>query len=171
MSRHGGRVGRIIGDGIGRVKEAATGKARGLTPPRSGNDNPRVPLYEYECEKCGHRFEKIQKLSDPDPKRCPECRGKLRKLPSAPAIRFKGSGWYITDYGRKDSYSEDKEKGEKGDPGDKGGKTDKAEKAETAGKEEKGAKASEEKGKKPAAPKKDATGAGSGSSRKKSSDD
>jgi putative FmdB family regulatory protein len=62
-----------------------------------------VPLYEYECEKCGHRFERIQKVSDPPPKSCPKCKGKVRKLISAPAIRFKGSGWYITDYAKKSS--------------------------------------------------------------------
>jgi len=60
-----------------------------------------VPLYEYECRSCGHRFEKIQKFSDPPPKTCPKCRGRVRKLLSAPAIQFKGSGWYVTDYARK----------------------------------------------------------------------
>jgi putative FmdB family regulatory protein len=72
-----------------------------------------LPLYEYECEKCGHRFEKIQKFSDPPPKACPRCKGRVKKLPSAPAIQFKGSGWYITDYGRKGSSGGD-EKGGKG---------------------------------------------------------
>lgn len=62
-----------------------------------------MPLYEYECGSCGHRFEKIRKFSDPPLKVCPKCRGKVRKLPSAPAIQFKGSGWYITDYARKSS--------------------------------------------------------------------
>jgi len=60
-----------------------------------------VPLYEYQCSKCGHRFERIQKFSDPDPKKCPECGGKLKRLLHAPAVRFKGTGWYVTDYGRK----------------------------------------------------------------------
>ena len=60
-----------------------------------------MPIFEYECTKCGHRFEKIQKFSDRTVKKCPECKGKVRRLPSAPAIQFKGSGWYITDYARK----------------------------------------------------------------------
>lgn len=59
-----------------------------------------MPLYEYECTQCGRRREVIQKFSDPPPKRCEACKGKLKKLPSAPAIQFKGSGWYVTDYGR-----------------------------------------------------------------------
>ena len=64
-----------------------------------------MPLYEYECDACGHRFEVIQKFSDPPLERCPKCGGAVHKLQSAPAIQFKGSGWYITDYGRKDSGS------------------------------------------------------------------
>ncbi len=63
-----------------------------------------MPLYEYECDACGHRFERIQKFSDPLADTCPSCgRGPVRKLLSSPAIQFKGSGWYITDYARKDS--------------------------------------------------------------------
>jgi putative FmdB family regulatory protein len=62
-----------------------------------------MPLYEYECEACGHRFETIQKFSDPPLERCPKCGGVVRKLQSAPAFHLKGSGWYITDYARKDS--------------------------------------------------------------------
>jgi len=62
-----------------------------------------VPLYEYQCRKCGHRFEKIQKFSDPEIKKCPECGGKTERLLSAPAVQFKGSGWYVTDYARKSS--------------------------------------------------------------------
>ncbi len=61
-----------------------------------------VPLYEFQCPKCGHRFERIQKFSDPDPKKCPECgAGKLERLLHAPAVQFKGSGWYVTDYAGK----------------------------------------------------------------------
>jgi putative FmdB family regulatory protein len=63
-----------------------------------------MPLYEYECEACGQRFEKIQKFSDPPPDVCAHCgKGPVRKLPSSPAIQFKGSGFYITDYARKSS--------------------------------------------------------------------
>ena len=62
-----------------------------------------MPLYEYQCDACGHRFETIQKYSDPPQTECPKCGGVVRKLQSAPAIQFKGSGWYITDYARKDS--------------------------------------------------------------------
>jgi putative FmdB family regulatory protein len=59
-----------------------------------------MPLYEYECQKCGERFEQIQKFSDPPVKKHEGCGGKVRKLLSAPAIQFKGTGWYVTDYGR-----------------------------------------------------------------------
>jgi putative FmdB family regulatory protein len=62
-----------------------------------------MPLYEYECKKCGHRFEKIQKFSDPMLKKCPECGGKIEQMISAPAIQFKGSGWYVNDYAKKPS--------------------------------------------------------------------
>jgi putative FmdB family regulatory protein len=63
-----------------------------------------MPLYEYECESCTNRFEKIQKYSDPPPETCPKCgKGPVRKLFSSPAIQFKGTGWYITDYAKKSS--------------------------------------------------------------------
>ena len=61
-----------------------------------------MPLYEYECEACGTRFERIQKFSDPPVDRCPDCgEQKVRKLVSSPAIQFKGSGFYINDYAKK----------------------------------------------------------------------
>ena len=62
-----------------------------------------MPLYEYQCESCNNRFEKIQKsYSDPAPEACPKCgKGPVRKLISSPAIQFKGTGWYITDYAKK----------------------------------------------------------------------
>ena len=62
-----------------------------------------MPLYEYQCEACGNRFERIQKFSDPHVDVCPSCGGKVQKLVSSPAIQFKGSGWYITDYAKKSS--------------------------------------------------------------------
>jgi len=63
-----------------------------------------MPLYEYQCEACNNRFERIQKYSDPLIEICPACgKGPVRKLLSSPAIQFKGSGWYITDYAKKSS--------------------------------------------------------------------
>ena len=59
-----------------------------------------MPLYEYECDACHHRFEVIQKFSDAPLTDCPKCGGRLEKLLSSPAIQFKGTGWYITDYAR-----------------------------------------------------------------------
>jgi putative FmdB family regulatory protein len=62
-----------------------------------------VPLYEYECDNNGHRFEVIQKFSDPPVQVCPKCGSPVHKMISSPAFQFKGTGWYITDYARKDS--------------------------------------------------------------------
>jgi len=64
-----------------------------------------MPLYEYQCTQCGHRLEIIEKFSDEPSTECPECGGLLERMLSAPAIRFKGSGWYINDYARKDGSS------------------------------------------------------------------
>ena len=63
-----------------------------------------MPLYEYQCEECGQRFERIRKFSDPplnEP--CPQCGGPIKKLISSPAIQFKGKGWYVTDYAKSGS--------------------------------------------------------------------
>lgn len=60
-----------------------------------------MPLYEYQCDACAHRFEVIQKFADPPVEVCPKCGGAVKKLLSSPAIQFKGTGWYITDYARK----------------------------------------------------------------------
>lgn len=60
-----------------------------------------MPLYEYRCKNCGHQFEKIQSFSAPEEKECPVCHGPVEKLLSAPAIQFKGSGWYVNDYAGK----------------------------------------------------------------------
>jgi putative FmdB family regulatory protein len=62
----------------------------------------RLPLYEYQCPKCG-RFEIIRKFSDSPLLACPTCGGEIQRLASAPAIQFKGTGWYVTDYARKSS--------------------------------------------------------------------
>lgn len=63
-----------------------------------------MPLYEYRCENCGRTFELIQKFSDAPPEHCPNCgKGPIHKLLSSPAIQFKGTGWYVTDYAKKDS--------------------------------------------------------------------
>lgn len=59
-----------------------------------------MPLYEYQCRACGRRHEALQRVGDPDLETCPECGGALKKLLSAPAFQFKGSGWYVTDYAR-----------------------------------------------------------------------
>jgi len=60
-----------------------------------------MPLYDYLCQKCGHRFEKIQKFSDKIVTKCPKCGGRVERVISAPAVQFKGSGWYVTDYSSK----------------------------------------------------------------------
>ena len=64
-----------------------------------------MPLYEYQCPKDG-TFELVRKFSDPPLEACPTCGGPIEKLASAPAIQFKGSGWYITDYARKSTGGE-----------------------------------------------------------------
>jgi putative FmdB family regulatory protein len=60
-----------------------------------------MPNYEYLCTKCGHRFEQIRKFSDRQLRKCPECGGLIEQVISAPAVQFKGSGWYVTDYPKK----------------------------------------------------------------------
>lgn len=62
-----------------------------------------MPLYEYRCRECERTFEVIQKFSDPELTECRDCGGPVERLLSAPAIQFKGSGWYVTDYGRSGS--------------------------------------------------------------------
>ena len=80
-----------------------------------------MPLYEYQCDECEHRFEVIQKFSDALASSCPKCGGAVTKLMSSPAIQFKGTGWYITDYARKPS------------GGEPSGKSDTAQKKEASG--------------------------------------
>ena len=106
-----------------------------------------MPLYEYHCDACGRRFELIRKFSDPPLEKCPTCGGTVHKLVSSPAFQFKGTGFYITDYAKKEQLStaqsedaksdaaasKEKDKGEKGpEKGDKSEKSDKAEKPDTS---------------------------------------
>jgi putative FmdB family regulatory protein len=87
------------------------------------NGGASVPLYEYKCRKCGRKTEKIESVSGPHLKKCPHCGGKVESVITAPAIQFKGAGWYVTDYAGKST--------------DGGSKEEKpaAEAKETAGKE------------------------------------
>jgi putative FmdB family regulatory protein len=94
--------------------------------PRRVSREP-MPLYEYKCKKCSHRFERIQKFSDPPVKKCPECGGAVEQVLSAPAVQFKGAGWYVTDYAKKggsasasssDAGSDKSEKAEKSEKKD-----------------------------------------------------
>src|ERR1700730_14258758 len=71
-----------------------------------------MPLREYQCDACGHRFEVIQKMSDPPLEVCPKCGGVIHKLQAAPAFHLKGTGWYVTDYAKKDQSSESKQDGD-----------------------------------------------------------
>ena len=94
-----------------------------------------MPLYEYQCQKCGHRFERIQRFSDPQVKKCPQCSGRVEQLLSPPAVQFKGSGWYVTDYARKSSPAASSDSGAKSDGGqDAGAKADTKTKSEPASK-------------------------------------
>jgi putative FmdB family regulatory protein len=62
-----------------------------------------VPLYEYKCGKCAHTFEKIESYSAPETRKCPKCGAKAERVLAPPAIQFKGTGWYVTDYAGKSS--------------------------------------------------------------------
>src|SRR5688500_16009909 len=97
-----------------------------------------MPLYEYRCESCEHQFEVIQKFSDPHVSICPKCSGgPVVKLISSPAFTFKGSGFYITDYARKDQ-GKSGESSDKSETAEKPDKTDKSDKADKADKSDKG---------------------------------
>lgn len=96
-----------------------------------------MPLYEYQCDACAHRFEVIQKYSDAPVSVCPKCGGAVKKLLSSPAIQFKGTGWYITDYaraGKSDGGNESGGKKESGSSGDSSSekKSDSGEKSKPA---------------------------------------
>jgi len=84
-----------------------------------------MPLYEYECDACHQRFERIQKFSDPPADVCAKCgKGPVRRLVSSPAIQFKGSGWYVTDYARKTSTDSGKTNSESSSSGSSSSSTD-----------------------------------------------
>jgi putative FmdB family regulatory protein len=94
--------------------------------PRISTAGLNVPLYEYQCKKCKHRFEKIQLFSSRPIKKCPECGGPVEKLLSASAVQFKGSGWYVTDYAKKGGASQSSSS----ESGDGAGKASSGEKSE-----------------------------------------
>ena len=107
-----------------------------------------MPLYEYRCLKCDRHVEKIENVKGPHLKKCPHCGGKVEPVLTAPAIQFKGSGWYVTDYANK-SAGGDSAKQEKGDKTEKTDKVEKGEKSESkpasSTKDQKKAGASKEK--------------------------
>lgn len=110
-----------------------------------------MPLYEYQCQSCGTRVEKIQKFTDPPPDSCEACGGAMQKLPSSPAIQFKGSGWYITDYAKKTAVEGTKSPEGKSD----GGKSSDSGTASDAGKSSDSSKAEPAKKDSPAGTKSD----------------
>ncbi len=81
-----------------------------------------MPLYEYKCLKCGRNTEKIEPVSGPHLKKCPHCGGKVESVITAPAIQFKGSGWYVTDYAGKSTDGGSKENKPAADGKESGGK-------------------------------------------------
>ena len=121
-----------------------------------------MPLYEYECDACRHRFERIQKFSDPLEDTCPTCGGRVRKLMSSPAVQFKGSGFYITDYATKEHSAAAKADSAPAEQADKAGTSGKSDTSEKTQKPEKAEKArGAEKPGKGDAPAKTARGAAS----------
>jgi len=109
-----------------------------------------MPLYEYECKKCHNRFERIQKFSDPHVKKCPKCGGPIEQVISAPAVQFKGSGWYVTDYAKKSSAPSSSSNSSNGDSSSKKegkSKSEDSSKSESSQKSE-SSKKSEESSKK-----------------------
>jgi putative FmdB family regulatory protein len=109
-----------------------------------------LPLYEYRCLKCDRHTDKIENLNGPHLKKCPHCGGKVESVLTAPAIQFKGTGWYVTDYGRKTAGGDSS----KSDRGGNSAKSEKAEKSDKSAKPEpKQASSSREDKKSTSAPK------------------
>lgn len=98
-----------------------------------------MPLYEYECIKCHKRTEKIESTRGPHLKRCPHCGGKVERLLAPPAIQFKGTGWYVTDYAGKKSAANESAPAEKSAASDSAKEATK-ESAAKESKEKKGGK-------------------------------
>ncbi|HKW00513.1 MAG TPA: zinc ribbon domain-containing protein [Vicinamibacterales bacterium] len=96
-----------------------------------------MPLYEYECQSCHRRLEKIQKFSDPPLEVCPHCGGRLEKLISSPAFHLKGSGWYATDYAKKSGAPEKAGDSVKSGGSEKSGEAEKSSGSEKSGESEK----------------------------------
>lgn len=116
-----------------------------------------MPLYEYKCLKCGRRTEKIENVSGPHLKKCPHCSGKLEQMISAPAIQFKGTGWYVTDYagksggnagGREEKQADDKKTTEKSDSEKKDSSKDSSTKESSSGASSKDSSSKEKKSEK-----------------------
>jgi putative FmdB family regulatory protein len=110
-----------------------------------------VPLYEYKCMKCGRNTEKIENVSGRHLKKCPHCGGKVEPVITAPAIQFKGAGWYVTDYGGRKVSSADGDKADKPatETKEAGSKDKDSASKETASKEAASSEAKESKEKKP----------------------
>ncbi len=107
-----------------------------------------MPLYEYQCKKCHHRFERIQKFSDPHVKKCPDCGGPVDQMISAPAVQFKGSGFYITDYPKQSAGASSSSNGDSASKGESGSRKEeksKPDSSEKPAKAESSSKKSEKK--------------------------
>jgi putative FmdB family regulatory protein len=106
-----------------------------------------LPLYEYRCLKCERHTDKIENMNGPHLKKCPHCGGKVESVITAPSIQFKGTGWYVTDYGRKTTGA-DSSKSEKGEMSDKSEKSEKSEKSDKSDKSDSKPASSAKEGKK-----------------------
>jgi putative FmdB family regulatory protein len=103
-----------------------------------------MPIYEYQCLTCGKRSELLQRMGDPPMAACPECGGAVKKLISSPAVQFKGSGWYVTDYGGKKGGPGGGGKSEGSGKGEGGGESKAAETSSSSSSESSGSTSSSE---------------------------
>jgi putative FmdB family regulatory protein len=106
-----------------------------------------MPLYEYECKKCHHRFERIVKYSDLPMKKCPDCGGAVEQTITAPNVQFKGSGWYVTDYPKKSSGTASSSNGDSKSKDEAAAKKESASKEDSVSKKEEKSSKSTEKSK------------------------